>query len=123
MSRVGNLRWTVGSKVVEWDAEGSQHRVEYEKPIRSAVALRDRSGIAVVEPLIKYGESNAVILNADGSLRFRLQLPLKGGSVYGFDQMYYVNDELTAIVAVTGRDFAYVVDEQSGLYSRNYETR
>jgi hypothetical protein len=62
-------------------------------------------------------------LNADGSLRFRLQLPLKDGSVYGFDQMYYVNDELTAIVAVTGRDFAYVVDEQCGGYMRNYETR
>lgn len=123
MRRVGDVRWTVGSTVLEWDVDGSQRRREYEKPIRSAVALRDRSGIAIVEPLVTYGESNAVIFNADGSLRFKLQLPVKDGSVYGFDQMYYVNDELTAILAVTGRDFAYVVDEQTGGYIRHYETR
>jgi hypothetical protein len=123
MMPVGDVRWNIGSNVVEWDLDGSQRRLEYEKPIRSVVALRDRSGIAVIEPLITYCQSNAVILNADGSLRFRLELPVKAGSVYGFDQMYYVNDELTAILALTGRDFAYVVDEQSGGYTRHYETR
>jgi hypothetical protein len=123
MMPVSDVQWNIGSNVVEWNLDGSQRRLEYEKPIRSAVALRDRSGIAVIEPLITYGQSNAVILNADGSLRFRLELPVKDGSVYGFDQMYYVNDELTAILALTGRDFAYVVDEQSGSYIRHYETR
>jgi hypothetical protein len=123
MMKVSNVQWNVGGNVLKWDVDGSQRRIEYQKPIRSAVALLDGSGVAVVEPLETYGESNAVILNADGSLRFRLQLPVKDGSVYGFDQMYYVNEELTAIVAVTGRDFAYVVDEKSGGYTRHYETR
>ena len=123
MMQVDNLRWTVDSNVVEWDVDGSQQRIEYKKPIRSAVALRDRSGIAIVESLIPYGENNAVILNADGSLRFRLELPVKDGSVYGFDQMYYVDDELTAIVSITGHDFAYVVDERGSGYLRHYETR
>jgi hypothetical protein len=123
MMKLDKVRWSVGSNVVEWDVNESQLRIAYEKPIRSAVALRDRSGIAIVEPLVTFGEDNAVILNADGSIRFRLHLPFKDGSVYGFDQMYYVNDELTAIVAVTGRDFAYVVDEQRGGYKRHYETR
>jgi hypothetical protein len=123
MMPVGDVRWNIGSNVVEWNLDGSQRRLEYEKPIRSVVALRDRTGIAVIEPLFTYGQSNAVILNADGSLRFRLELPVKDGSVYGFDQMYYVNNELTAILALTGRDFAYVVDERSGGYTRHYETR
>jgi hypothetical protein len=121
--RLANLQWSIGSNVALWDVNGSERRIEYAQPIRSAVALGDRSGVAVVEPLITYGQSNAVILNADGSLRFRLDLPVKDGSVYGFDQIYYVNDELTAIVAFTGHDFAYVVDERDGRYLRHYETR
>lgn len=107
---------------MEWDVDGSLRRIEYEKPIRSAVALRDRSGIAVVEPLTTYGQNNAVILNADGSLRFRLELPVKDGSVYGFDQMYYIGNELT-VVSITAHDFAYVVEEHGGGYIRHYETR
>jgi len=123
MVEIDNLRWTVDSNVVEWDVDGSRRRIEYEKPIRSAVVLRDRSGIAIVESLIPYGNNNAVILNADGSLRFRLELPVKDGSVYGFDQLYYVNDELTAIVSFTAHDVAYVVDESAGGYMRHYATR
>jgi hypothetical protein len=121
--RIHELRWTIHSNVVEWIADGPPRRVAYQKAIRSAVLLRDRSRIAVVEPLTTYGENNAVILNADGSLRFRLLLPIKDGSVYGFDQMYYVDDELTIVVAVTGRDFAYVVDEKTGEYTNHYEMR
>jgi hypothetical protein len=32
--------------------------------------------------------------------------------------MYYIDSELTVILAVTGRDFAYVVDESNGVETR-----
>ncbi len=120
---ISDLQWTVGAESLSWVVDGVRISHEYDKPLRSAVTLRDGSGVAVVEPLMSYGESNAVILNADGSLRFRLRMQANDGTVYGFDQMYYVDGELTAIFAVTGRDFAYVVDEANGTYIRHYETR
>jgi hypothetical protein len=66
---------------------------------------------------------NAAVFNADGSERFRLSIPLPAPDGLWFEQMYYVQGELTAFAALSGGDRAYVIDERNGAILRSYETR
>ena len=77
----------------------------------------------MVEPINETGPNNAIVFNADGAARFRVQLPFPTYQVQGFAYMYYVNEELTAIIITPGCDFAVVVDERTGEAIRTYETR
>ena len=66
--------------------------------------------------------ASAVVFDADGSERFRLATEIQGRPVWFF-QMYYVEDELTAVFGWRAGDWASVVDEATGAYLRTYETR
>ncbi|TWT29974.1 hypothetical protein Enr8_46310 [Blastopirellula retiformator] len=85
--------------------------------------LRDDSGVVVVLPMRDDGKSNAQIRNASGEVRCEIEIPasFRGGN--GFADAYYVNGELTAIFVRPGRDFAFIVDEQTGRILKCYETR
>lgn len=121
------LHWKSPETVTWVDASSGKTMVRsYPFPLRGAVLLRDGSGIAVVEPgtTVESNDNHVVILNADGKERFRLSVPSRDGNrAIGFDQLYYVGEELTAIVLFVGRDFAYVIDPAAGSYIRSYETR
>jgi len=65
-----------------------------------------------------------LIFNLDGKERFRTAVPARNGvRSIGFDQVYYVHDELTPVVLFGGRDFAFVIDLNTGLHVRSYEMR
>jgi hypothetical protein len=111
---------------ISWidESSGAEILKEYSAPVKGAVLLGDGSGVAIAEPDDGGGKSELVLLNADGTERFRIGVPVRDDlSVIGFDQLYYVGAELTAIVSFVGRDFAYVIDPETGRYTRSYETR
>jgi hypothetical protein len=118
-----DFEWNVNSRTVRWMHSGKSIVKQYDFPIRSAVPLRDATGVAVVEPFEEKGRDNVVVFNADGSERFRLRFPLPEPHGNCFDQMYYVRDKLTAIANLRGTDFAYELNEQTGDVIRTYETR
>lgn len=120
---ITDFEWIFDAPVVTWRYNSGQILKRYNYPIRSAVLLRDFSGAAVAEPYEEKGINNAVIFNADGSERFRLEFPIDDPRSICFDQIYYINDELTAICVTRSADFAYVVDPTDGKYLRHYETR
>jgi hypothetical protein len=120
---VSDLRWERGSTVVSWLAEGRRVEKAYSRPIASVCELHEGCGVALVEAIEESGPHNAVVFNADGSTRFRLGLPLPDYQVQGFADMYYVEQELTAILVTPGRDFAVVIDDNTGECLRTYETR
>jgi len=123
--RARRLSWRDPARI-SWIDESSGVSVlkEYFAPVKGAVLLRDGSGVAIVEPDDAGGKGDVAILNADGAERFRIGVPVRDGlSVIGFDQLYYVGVELTAVVSFVGRDFAYVIDPETGRFTRSYETR
>ncbi|MBN1910399.1 MAG: hypothetical protein JW818_11710 [Pirellulales bacterium] len=120
---INGLAWQRGSAVVIWDCDGERIEKAYRGPVTSVCPLRDGDGLALVEPIDETGPNNAVVFNADGTVRFRVKPPLPTQQVQGFADMYYVKDELTAIMVTPGRDFAVVVDDKTGEYLRIYETR
>lgn len=85
--------------------------------------LRDGSGVVVVLPMRDDGKSNAQIRNASGEVRCEIEIPASFGGGKGFADAYYVNGELTAIFVRPGRDFAFVVDEQTGRILKSYEAK
>ena len=123
LSGVADFRWRADSTEVRWNHAGEEVVRRYAMPILKAIALNDGSGVAIVEHPDEAGRDNAVVLNADGSLRFRIKLPAPASSGYAFWELYYVGTELTAFAAISGGDFACVIDPSSGEIMRKYETR
>jgi len=117
------FKWFLDAQEVTWKYNSGQVIKQYAYPIRSAVVLRDLSGVALVEPHEEKGINNAVVFNADGSERFRLKFPMNDPRSICFNQIYYINDELTAICATRSADFAYVFDPTNRKYLRHYDTR
>ncbi len=120
---IGNLIWRRGSASVSWDWEGVKIEKVYCKPLASVCGLHDGCGVALVESIEESGPHNPVVFDADGSTRFRVGLPFPEFQVQGFADMYYVKEELTAILITPGRDFAVVLDDKTGQCLRTYETR
>jgi hypothetical protein len=120
---VSRLIWQRGSAVASWYCEGRRVEKAYRKPIASVCELHGGCGVALVEAIEESGPSNAVVFDDDGGVRFRVDIPLPHYQVQGFADMYYIKDELTAILVTPGRDFAVVIDSQTGKCMRTYETR
>ncbi len=120
-TKVADFEWALGQTSTHWWCDGQRVDKLYDFEIGSAVVLEDSSGIAIVEPPRPDG-LNAVVYNADGSVRFRVPPPQPDRHV-AFQQMYYVRDELTAVAITRGNDWAVVVDAATGDVARTYETR
>ena len=120
---VNHLNWQRGSAVVSWYCDGQRIEKAYREPLRSVCELRGGDGVAVVEAVGESGPRNAAVFDDDGGIRFRVEPAFPDYQVQGFSDMYYVNDELTAILLTPGRDFAVVVNPQTGKHLRVYETR
>ena len=116
-NRASELEWQYGDRSLSWKGNSGQVTKAYSEPVQSACLLARSDGVAVVEPYKEVGMRNAVIFNADGSERVRLQVPIEEAIVYAFDSMYYIQGRLTAILATTRGDLAGVVDEETGALS------
>lgn len=118
---VNAFSWLPHSSDVTWLNGNDLVRLCYARPIPRALPLLDGSGVAIVEPHEDVGPNNAIVVDANGALRFRIALPRDGRSWFG--DIYYIDVELTVIEWRGGTDFAHVVDEQSGRLVRSRESR
>jgi len=72
-------------------------------------------GVIVIEPYHSAAD-NAVILNMDGSLRKRIENPLKSRGAICFKDIYYYGDVVKLIIAVRAyMDFGCFVDRQGNV--------
>jgi len=120
---VSELKVSSDRQLVSWSYGGWTVTKSFRFPVQSCNVLHNCDGIAIVESMSESGRSNAVVLNADGSERFRLTPQIHASSAQGFGSMYYIADELTAILVCPGRDFAVIINEADGSWVRWYETR
>lgn len=114
--------WSKKSNELSWYFN-KEIRKHYTNPPASVKRLSDKTGVAVVISSMEFGKKNAVIYNNDGSERFWLNFPSSLSHIICFSDIYYVNGILTVIIATTMCDFACEIDEQTGSYTRIYETR
>jgi len=120
---IENFRWEKKNHYFSWSYKENELKKEYNNKIWSVVRLSDNNGFAIVLSHEDYGRHNAFIINADGTERFRLDIPTSIKNVIRYYEIYYINGELTAIIATTGMDFACVIDPKSGHFNKIYETR
>lgn len=102
---------------------GTRKEEQFNSFPRSVVELSDKSGFAIVGSYDEFGMNNAFILNADGTERFALTIPLKIKGAICFHEIYYIMGELTAIVATHSTDVACTINTNTGEYKNIYETR
>jgi hypothetical protein len=111
---IKNLTWD-GTDRVLWSLDdGGRAERRWKLRPQSVTLLRDLSGFLVVESINESGAGNLVIVNANGTERFRPRPPTVPGSTYGFAYGGYEGDRLVVVVASVGGDLAMEVDPQSG---------
>jgi hypothetical protein len=123
MNKVTNFEWAFNSGQVRWECGDAKILLTYPHRIRSAIVLDDQSGVAMVEPFEDKGRDNAVVCNADGSVRFRLKFPLSEQYGFCYDQIFYVQGLLTAFANLQGVDFGYQLDQNTGAVMRSYQSK
>lgn len=123
ISIIENFIWKNNEESFSWIFNGKQYQKEFKHIPKSVVELADSSGFAVVGSFEEFGMHNTFIFNADGSERHCLAIPVSIRNAICFHEIYYIDKELTAIIATKNIDFACVIDGNTGLYKRTYETR
>jgi hypothetical protein len=121
--KVKQFKWIFNTNEFEWEYKGVKMTMTYILPIQSVIELNDHSGFAIVVSKDELGTENAKIINSDGTDRIKLKIPDKVEDVICFHEIYYVNGDITAIIATRSRDIACVFDLTTGTYTKIYETR
>lgn len=120
---MSNLKWDITKSAIIWTHSGKTIELETKYPPFSVIALKDKTGIAVVFSDQERKGSNASVINADGSVRFELEIPSEIKDFICFHEIYYIDNELTAIIATRNCDYAYTFNSSNGGYIKKYETR
>ena len=113
MSIINNLKWEHRAKKFEWDYD-RHYLLEYVFPLNSVVILNDGSGFAVVLSEKEYGRNNAVIINADGTERARVTMPVPENQDADFCAIFYMGEELIAMINRPGFTQECTVNDQTG---------
>ena len=118
-----NLEWNEKNNNIRWEFNGESCLIETKEPPFSVIELNDGSGLAIVLSKGEFGVENAYVVNSDGSERYKLKMPSTIRNGICFHEIYYIQNELTAIVATNQFDYACVINEGTGEIERYYETR
>lgn len=118
-----DFKWERNGNQFSWFYHGKKIEKVYKYSLKSVIELSDKSGFAIVSSHLEFGYKNAFIINADGTIRFRLNIPSSVKDVICFHEIYYIHDDLTAIIVTRHKDVACIIDIESGLYKKIYDTR
>ena len=122
-NQVEKFKWDFNTNEFEWVYKGTKMNMSCKFPIQSVIELIDHSGFAIVQAKDELGSENAKIINSDGTERIKLKIPDNVDDAISFHEIYYVNGDLTAIIATRSRDVACIFDPNTGIYSKIYESR
>lgn len=85
--------------------------------------LPDNSGIILLESYTVVGNRNAVIINLNGTERWRLEYTRESGEGKLFDRVGLSNGELIAIAIISNRDVLFSIDYNNCKYNKISATR
>jgi len=104
-----------------WKSNGLDYKHVSATPI-VAVPLKDKTGILLVDPASQEAPHNAVILNADESMRIRIRNPKETDGAICFSDAYYINEKLTLFIAFRTEQMGCVIDSH-GNVEKVFESR
>jgi hypothetical protein len=123
MNTVSDLEWSAGSKNVVWRCNGLPVCKAYNEAPGSVCELEDGSGVLVIEPLSMSAPRNAVIFEATGSERVRIEALRVTGGLVGYYEGYYSGGGLMLVFESTAGLWWAHVDERTGQPSAVNEYR
>lgn len=106
---------------ITWRDGGVQHDIQSAAGV-CGVPLADGSGIAIVEGPYDSGANKAYLVNADGSLRAKVDLATSIGQAMFYDVLY-MGGSLTFLAATSNRDVQICVNETDGTVRKISEFR
>ena len=124
MNKIEDFKLELDMHKFTWKYNGEMKEKQFLHKMNSGIELLDKSGFAVVGSLEEFGKSNAMLMNADGTIRAQLRIPESLSDAICFYEIYYVYQELTGIIVCRyGSDFSCMIDESTGECSKIHETR
>jgi hypothetical protein len=106
---------------VNWNFDGAAKLIKHSCGI-DGLALKDLSGIALIEAPYDLSRNRAYIVNADGSMRVQISKLTKFGEATFYD-VIYIKNKLTFLAVVANRDFRIEVRESDGFILDALESR
>lgn len=95
---------------ISWYCNNKKKIIEIGTDYLSPAILPDRTGIVLLQPSHKFAHDNAVIINADGNIRFKLINPYPSNPYYFAEDEYeflftkIVENEFGMLVGVGRKD-------------------
>ena len=124
MHSIDNFKWESQTNEFEWDYGGIHILQKYNFPLRSVTKLHDNSGVVAVFSRKELPTTdNAIIINADGTKRFKLHMPINDNQDAIFSQIFYVKDELTVIIDCGWFEKECILDSNTGEFSNIHMTK
>lgn len=121
--RVESIRSSDDKRMITWESGGMILEKEFQNPFDHFIELSDKSGFAVLGSFEEFGKNNAFLVNADGSIRFYLEIPEDIYLPMKIHDIYYDKSELTVIVLARYGVFAFEFNEHTGEILRVHDTR
>jgi hypothetical protein len=115
MNIITNIHFS--KNVLNWSEFGQLRSLTLDNEVGAALILKS-GGIAVVE-----NNGNAIIINANGTLRAKLINPFTPEECFSFYYFNYENENLIVILASARGDYKCAVNERTGELSPPRETR
>lgn len=117
-NKLFEVRQVAGGTTISWDNSGKPVVIQYDGPV--IVEPFYDEGVIVIEPYhsepYHSAADNAVILNMDGSLRKRIENPLKSRGAICYKDFYYEGGVAKLIIAIRAyMDFGCFVDRQGNI--------
>ncbi|BCU78004.1 hypothetical protein [Luteolibacter sp. LG18] len=107
---ISELKYIGDRQGLEWFFERARHQLDFEHQI-VAVLLGSGRGILVVEPASDDAPHNAIIYDAVGAIRRRMQNPEAGNGAICFCDAYYIGDDLALTIAFSSCQMRCFIDE------------
>jgi len=114
MNKIEDFKLELDMHKFTWKYNGEMKEKQFLHKMNSGIELLDKSGFAVVGSLEEFGKSNAMLMNADGTIRAQLRIPENLSDAICFYEIYYVYQELTGFIACRYVDFSCAIDESTG---------
>lgn len=121
--KITNLQWNTNENGIVWRYDSKTYKIDTLKPPFSVIKLVDSKTLAIVFSNEEYGINNAYLYDAKGNIKCRLEIPNTIKDAICFYEIYYMLDELNAIIVTRAIDYACVINESTYEYERIHITK
>lgn len=114
MCKIAEFKYRKGRLGFDWVFDGKTYSMESSNPL-VVVPFQTENKFLVVDPASDEAPHNGIIIDAKGAELNRIINPESTNGAICFSDAYYVNDELTLVIAFSSFQMACVIDKEGGV--------